>query len=291
MIVNPESEETNPLVSIILPVWNGEKYLESAILSILNQQHQNIELIIVDDASTDNTSNIISKYLQTDHRITAVSNKKNLRLPESLNNGFRLAKGHWHTWTSDDNILDPNCIKRLLAIASSQDSDFVYTDYRLINEDGRFMRIATMDSPENLFRGNCVGACFIYRNEIFKTIGNYDSEKFMYEDYDYWVRILQAGFKMIYAPGIHPYSYRLHKDQLSSRRKLPNDFVKYRWELLNLQPNKDKSNIVRARLPLLKLAFHNKMYKFAFYNSIALTFSNPIVVFSEILNFLKMRKK
>ena len=92
------------LVSIVLPVYNGERYLEDAIESVLGQTYTNLELIIVDDKSTDDSLNIANKYRILDKRVRIIANEENIKLPKSLNKGFEVAQGDYLTWTSDDNI-------------------------------------------------------------------------------------------------------------------------------------------------------------------------------------------
>ena len=97
-----------PKISVVLPVYNGEAYLKDAIKSILNQTFQDFELIIVDDCSTDRTTEIVKRYVDCDSRIILIQNKVNLKLPESLNKGFSHATGDYWTWTSCDNLYMPD---------------------------------------------------------------------------------------------------------------------------------------------------------------------------------------
>lgn len=85
------------LVSVILPVYNGEKYLEQSIRSVLDQTYENLELIIVDDASTDNSLYIAQNLAREDSRIRIITNSENLKLPKSLNKGFEDANGEYYT--------------------------------------------------------------------------------------------------------------------------------------------------------------------------------------------------
>jgi glycosyltransferase involved in cell wall biosynthesis len=126
-----------PLVSIVMPVWNGQKYLSESILSVLNQTYPNIELILVDDASSDSTPEIISKFSKVDSRIRVFTNENNLKLPGSLNVGFRESLGEWLTWTSDDNLLEDDCVEKLLKHALETNSYFVFSDYQVINAEGK----------------------------------------------------------------------------------------------------------------------------------------------------------
>ena len=100
-----------PKVSIVLPVYNGEKYLRESLDSILTQTFSDWELIIVNDCSTDGTQNIIEEYVSKDSRIRTIKNSINQKLPESLNIGFRISTGEYLTWTSDDNMYRPEALE------------------------------------------------------------------------------------------------------------------------------------------------------------------------------------
>ena len=81
------------VVSIVMPVYNGEKYLRQSITSVLNQTFKNWNLIIVDDCSTDSSPEIMNEYAKSDDRIQVIHNKENSKIPASLNNGFEKADG------------------------------------------------------------------------------------------------------------------------------------------------------------------------------------------------------
>ena len=82
------------MISVVLPTYNGEKYIEQSIKSILYQTYTNWELIVVDDCSTDSTLDIVKKYARIDERITVLHNSQNQKLPQSLNIGFEKAGGY-----------------------------------------------------------------------------------------------------------------------------------------------------------------------------------------------------
>lgn len=207
-----------PLVSIVLPVYNGEKYLALAIESILAQTYKSWELIIVNDCSTDGSAEIMEAYAAKDERISVVHNQENLKLPKSLNAGFSQAKGVYYTWTSDDNLLKPEMLATLVDAMEQEDSlGLVYSDYTGIDENGKETGLYKMGEPEGLFSGNPVGASFLYRASIAKKIGTYDASLFLAEDYDYWMRIfIEAPVKKIPAD---LYYYRRHGGSLTETRK------------------------------------------------------------------------
>jgi glycosyltransferase involved in cell wall biosynthesis len=103
-----------PLVSIILPTYNGSRFLERAIQSCLGQTYFSIELIIVDDASTDSTPEILARAVKQDTRVRVIWHDRNRKLPAALNTGFSEAKGEFLTWTSDDNEYLPNAIEQMV---------------------------------------------------------------------------------------------------------------------------------------------------------------------------------
>src|SRR5690606_22425727 len=110
----------SPFVSIVLPTYNGARYLAQSIESCINQTYTQWELIIVDDASTDDTPAIISHYVQLDSRIRTVRHSTNRKLPAALNTGFDMARGEYFTWTSDDNYYRPEALGVMVAFLESR---------------------------------------------------------------------------------------------------------------------------------------------------------------------------
>lgn len=180
--------ECNSLISIILPVYNGEKYLSQSIESVLNQTYRNIELIIVNDYSTDQTLSICNQYAENDSRIKIINNNENKKLPASLNIGHKEAKGDFITWTSDDNFYEPNALDVLLNEMILQKADVVYSNFNLINENGDLVRIVELPAVENIIFGNVISCCFLYKKEVFERNIGYKENLFLVEDYDFWLR-------------------------------------------------------------------------------------------------------
>lgn len=183
---------SGPLVSIVLPTYKRAKLLAQAVASVLAQSHQNWELIVVDDHSPDDTPQVMAAF--DDPRIRYVRNDPNLKLPRTLNRGFALARGELLTWTSDDNLFDPHAIERMVARLQRGDCDLVYADYYLFSQQdaqGRPLDIHHDRLPDvvQLEKGNHIGACFLYTRQVFESIGDYDPELFLVEDYDYFIRV------------------------------------------------------------------------------------------------------
>lgn len=207
--------ENSPLISIVLPVYNGEKFLDEAIQSCLDQTYHNFELLIVDDASTDSSLEIARTFQKKDKRIRIITNTENLKLPGSLNIGHRKAAGIYITWTSDDNILKPEFLKVLIDEITSSNSDLVFSDFDIIWENGELKRIHKAGPIQELIFGDTVGASFLYRKEVFKKLEGYNEDLFLVEDYDFFLRA-SLNYKIKYISR-SLYQYRLHEKSLSSK--------------------------------------------------------------------------
>src|ERR1041385_4667838 len=175
-------------VSIVLPTYNGAKYLRQSIDSCLNQTYPNIELVIVDDGSQDNTPEIIKSY--NDARIKYIRNDTNQRLPRSLNIGFAKTTGDYLTWTSDDNFYAPEAIELMLNFLCGQKADFVYCDYYSFRAENTIdLKLVKLAAKPSFRYINPIRACFLYTRAVMTTTGDYDPEMELVEDYDYWIRV------------------------------------------------------------------------------------------------------
>lgn len=211
-----------PKVSIVLPVYNGAKYISQSVESVISQTYQDWELIIVNDCSTDNTSDIIQKYADKDNRIKIINNDTNQKLPMSLNIGFRKASGQYFTWTSDDNLFKPNALSYMVDfLDKNTEFDFINCLFDIITEDGSVIGTSQdwyrARNIQELMYYNNIGACFLYRSSAARKVGEYDTETFLAEDYDYWMRMAAIGD--IYFSDQNLYKYRVHSKSLTAQKK------------------------------------------------------------------------
>lgn len=212
-------DNLSDLVSIVLPVYNGEKYLKESIDSVILQTYQNWELIIIDDCSTDSSPEIAKKYAQQDGRICYYRNESNMKLPRSLNRGFSLSKGEYLTWTSDDNRFLPEALSRMMEALAADHAEFVFSSCNVIDESGKVTDIYCVnhDSIKRLIGFNPVGACFMYSRRAYLQTGEYDANMILVEDFDYWQRIC-SSFKTTTVSEVL-YDYRFHGGALTSTMK------------------------------------------------------------------------
>jgi glycosyltransferase involved in cell wall biosynthesis len=204
------------LVTIVIPTYNRAEKLPAAIESCLNQTYNNLEIIVIDDGSSDNTNVVVENIVKRDQRVKYFY-KENGGLPDALNYGFNKASGHYLTWSSDDNRYMEEAISEMVkALENSKEASFVYADYYNYFEEDDTRVHVKLAPPEFLSKNNVIGACFLYKKEIKKVIGDYNPDYKLVEDYDYWIRInKQFNIIKIDKP---LYLYTRHKQSLTSER-------------------------------------------------------------------------
>lgn len=210
-----------PLVSIVLPVYNGERFIRMSIESVIGQTYKNWELIIVDDCSTDNTGEIIKEYESKDYRIRSVRHKKNMFLPQALNTGFSMAKGELFTWTSDDNMYLSNAINTLVTSLDKYDVDVVYGNEQPIDENGNsILEISNyIFDIDSIPICSAIGAYFIFKRNVFFDVNGYESKWFLIEDWQFWIKAYNYGFKFKKIDDCN-YLYRISRFSLTSTKTL-----------------------------------------------------------------------
>ena len=115
-----------PKISVIVPVYNTEKYIGRCIESILNQSYKELEVIVINDGSSDGSAEIIRKYAENDSRIIFIDNK-NYGVSESRNIGIRNAKGEYIQFVDSDDFIDENMLKDTLKLLEEHNVDMVIT--------------------------------------------------------------------------------------------------------------------------------------------------------------------
>lgn len=198
------------LVSIVLPTYNGTRYLARSLESCFAQTHPQTEVVVVDDGSGPEVAEIVSRF--SSPRLKYVRHERNRGLPAGLNTGFAEASGALLTWTSDDNFYAPDAIEQMVRfLCTYEDVDFVCADAYEIDADGNVVGTLRVPPPEWLRVKNRIGGCFMYRRRVYEAVGDYDPAAVLAEDYDYWLRIarrftMQRLFRVLYYYRYHPKS-------------------------------------------------------------------------------------
>lgn len=120
--------QTNPLVTIVVPIYNVERYLDTCVESIVNQTYGHLEILLVDDGSPDDCGRICDEWAARDSRITAL-HKPNGGLSDARNYGIDRARGEYIYCVDSDDWIQPNLVERALTVAQETDSDMVVFEY------------------------------------------------------------------------------------------------------------------------------------------------------------------
>lgn len=188
----------NPKITVLMPVYNGEKYLIEAINSILNQTYKNFEFLIINDASTDSTKSIILSY--EDPRIRLIDLETNIGLVRSLNKGLELAKGDFIARMDSDDISMPERLeKQYNHIIKNPEIGLVASNWEIIDEQGRSIAIRNISYCYEemfylLFFKNILGHSTIFFNkELIKKLNGYNENYSTCEDHELWCRIIRTA--------------------------------------------------------------------------------------------------
>lgn len=206
-------------VSIVLPTYNGERYLRASVDSVLAQTMRDWELWIVDDCSTDATGDIAEAYAAQDSRIHVLHNEVNRKVAASLNTGFRAATTPYLTWTSDDNVYHPTALEKMVDWLDAHPNEvMVCAGMRVVDADGAYLERWPTYTDQSIYVDDFVGACFLYRRCVWENVGEYDTSLFGPDDYDYWIRVVQRYGHIGYLPDVL-YDYRHHAAALTVAKK------------------------------------------------------------------------
>ena len=193
--------QNQPLVTVICLCYNHENFVIEALESVIHQNYNNIELIIVDDCSSDNSVGVINSWLVKHPKVRFIVNPTNLGNTKTFNKALQLANGEYIIDLAADDRLLPNCISKQIETfqnSSYEDLAIVYGNFNFINEDGSFKSIYFTEN-ENPVSGNgyemVIGRTVklgsiaaIYKTAVLKELNGYD-ETLAYEDLDIWIRI------------------------------------------------------------------------------------------------------
>lgn len=206
-------QQNDPLISVVLPTHNGARFISQSIESVLAQTCSPLELIIVNDGSTDNTVEVLNRY--NDPRVRILHNERNVGLPQALNMGFRASRGVYLTWTSDDNWYAPDAFDTMRRVLEEYtDVAFVYADYTIVDENGVVLRECSVGEPESLTESNQIGPCWLYRRQVYERVGEFSDTFRLAEDYHYWLGVWRwFTMKPLHKP---LYYYRYHSGSLTS---------------------------------------------------------------------------
>jgi len=191
----------SPRVTVLMPVFNRERFVDEAIRSVIEQDFADFELLIVDDGSVDRTPAILRTWAQRDARIVVITSPENQGIPAALNSGLRYARAPYVARLDSDDIMMP---RRLSAQADVLDSEpevvLVSSAYETMDSEGNYLATWHGDEPHevvtfllNFYNIVGGGGQVMFRCAEVVAEGGYACEYPSSEDYDLWVRLLRRG--------------------------------------------------------------------------------------------------
>ena len=248
---------SRPLVTVICLCYNHASFVIEALESVLNQTHPNVELLIADDFSTDNSVVVIKNWLAQHPEIPFLVNKENLGNTKTFNKCLKLAKGEYIIDLAADDLLKTDCIANQLKgfkESKYKKLGLIYGNAELINENGihiknyfetnsnleRIKEQPTGDIYIGLLDGNnnLCSISSLVKREVFETLNGYD-ENLAYEDYDFWIR----------ASRIYNFDY---VDKILVQKRVLKDSM---YTLLTKKNNKKTSQFNYSTYLILQKAF------------------------------------
>lgn len=229
-----------PAVSIILPVYNAEKFLDENVNAILNQSFDDFEFIIIDDESKDNSWKVIKEYAKKDKRIIPLRNKKNMGCVNTRNKGLRMAKGKYIAVMDPDDVSLMDRFKiQVNYLERHPDIYLIGGSAIVIDEEGNRLGILSKyDNHEKIERKLRDFNSIIHPSVMYRNTGEFFyREKFIIsDDYDFTLRVLSANKKITNLPEFL-IKYRINQGSFTFTKKNPIYFFRkakeFYWQRIN----------------------------------------------------------
>ena len=217
-------------ISISTPLYNGEKYIEKTILSVIKQTYNNWEMLIVDDCSSDNSPNIVKKYVEQDKRIKYIRLEKNSGAAIARNKAIEIAEGEYIAFLDSDDLWKKEKLEKQINFMKENNYAISFTEYEEIDEDGRKLNILIRVPKKPVTYRS-----YLLTNPIGCLTGMYSVKKLgkVYmpnlrkrQDTGFWLKILKLD--KAYSLKENLALYRINSSSLSFKKT---DLFKYHWYL------------------------------------------------------------
>lgn len=250
-----------PLVSVVIPAYNVEKYIEECLSSIQKQTYTSWEIIVVDDASQDKTIETVRQFIQKTNtdRIKLISNSQNLGLPATRNVGIQESKGEYIALLDADDLWEENFLEISMEFLNKSAADVAYSTMKIFDDKDKSIKGYRGPSkkdleefPISLFLGKNLNyiqcSAAVIKKEVVEKVGLFDISLRNAEDFDYWLRAVEAGLKFVYIPGFYSLLRRNHSSLTSNWQRCCEYHAKVlrKHRNFNLVPFKERRNIVSS---------------------------------------------
>lgn len=202
----------NLVLSIIIPSYNSEAFIEDCLQSVGREHRENVEFILVDGASTDSTMQIVERYR---HLFSHVISEPDKGQSDAFNKGFKLAKGRYLTWLNSDDVLFPKALDAVISHLDCSSKDWLVANSVYLNEHGIITRCCRSGGFEHFAvkRGllNVFGPSTFFSKELYERLGGIDTSYHYAMDTEYWWRIVDSG-RIYERMPVYFWGLRLHSD-------------------------------------------------------------------------------
>lgn len=208
----PSNDTDRPIVSVVTPAYNEEKFLPEAIHSVERQTYDRIEHVIVNDGSTDQTADILHTLeRQVGHNLRWVS-QENQGFTSAVNQGFEMAKGEFIIWLNGDDVLfRTDAVECVVNEFQQGDSDFLYSSYARIDSETRIHGIIVphREFSERRLKRLCFGAFIFMRRKVIENISFNEAYDHV-SDYEFYLRAAASGYTFNYIDDVL-FAHRRHE--------------------------------------------------------------------------------
>lgn len=213
-------QTSNPLISIITPAYNSDRFIRQTMDSVLAQTYENWEMIIVDDHSTDKTVEYVKDYQKRDPRIKLFQLNKNSGSAVARNTAMRNAKGRYIAFLDSDDMWYPEKLEKQIRFMQEKDIAFSFTKYRLMEEDGTVKEVESK-APDSVgyddLMKHCVIGCLTVMLDREKTGDQEMVNIRTRQDYAYWLAITKRGIRAYGLPEVLA-KYRIVENSISRNK-------------------------------------------------------------------------
>lgn len=208
------------LVTVIIPVYNSEKYISKTIYSVINQTYEDIEIIVIDDCSSDGSLEIVKQLKRENPMIQVIAFEENLGVAYARNKGIDLAKGQFVAFIDADDIWKPDKLEKQVGFMIENAYDFTFTSYEYISEEGlyknKMVRVPERINYNQLLKNHIIGCSTVVIN--IDRIGKFQMPLLRKgQDTATWLKLLKT-IDFAYGLDIPLMEYRIRTDSLSNNK-------------------------------------------------------------------------
>ncbi len=247
-----------PLVSVVIPCFNSEKYIQQAIESVLNQDYKNIEIIVVDDLSDDSSVSLLKNF---GRRISLVVNSRRSGACRARNTGLECSKGKYIKFLDSDDFLDTNVISRQVQLSETlNEKTIVYGNFSIFKTNSKKLvntKIEIKNQVHQLLFKDILTSTPLHRRYMLEKVGGFDPRFDSGQEWNLHIRLASHGFTFIHDE-LNVYYYRVHDDAhriSNKRKKITEDKIRNEINKISMTANSINFNSQADLMALIAMKY------------------------------------